>query len=83
MVYLGAAFVADEQPLELVEMGEGALDDPAVAAESGAVRGLSARDQRLDAALADEAPVFVVVVAAVGQADPRPQGPRRAAGSAG
>ena len=66
MVDLGAAFVADEQPLELVQVREGALDDPAVAAKAGAVLGLSARDQRLDAALADEAPVFVVVVAAVG-----------------
>ena len=66
MVDLGPAFVADEQPLELMEMREGALNNPAVAAESGAVLGLSARDQRLDAALADEAPVFVVVVAAVG-----------------
>ena len=66
VVDLGAAFVADEQPFELVQPGEGALDDPAVAAESGAVLGLAARDQRFDAALADEAAVFVVVVAAVG-----------------
>ena len=77
MVDLRAAFVADEQPLELVEMGEGALDDPAVAAESGAVLGLSARDQRQDAALADEAPVFVVVVTAVG--DHRVRSPPRSA----
>ena len=34
---VGAAFVADEQPFEVVEPGEGALDDPAVAAEAGAV----------------------------------------------
>jgi hypothetical protein len=71
-----SALVADEQPLELVQVGEGALDDPAVAAKSGAVLGLSARDQRLDAALADEPPVFVVVVAAVGDhrlgSPPRP-----------
>jgi hypothetical protein len=77
VVDLGAAFVADEQPLELVQVGEGALDDPAVAAEPGAVLGLSARDQRLDAALADEAPVFVVVVAAVG--DHRVGSPPRSA----
>ena len=32
MVGLGAAFVADEYPLELVKVGERALDDPAVAA---------------------------------------------------
>ena len=41
---LGAAVVADEQPFELVQPGEGALDDPAVAAEPGAVLGLAARD---------------------------------------
>ena len=61
-----AAFVADEQPLELVQPGEGALDDPAVAAEPGAVLGLAARDHRLDAARAELAAVVVVVVAAVG-----------------
>jgi len=77
VVDLGAAFVAHEQALELMKVGESALDDPAVAAEAGAVRGLSARDQRLDAALADEAPVFVVVVAAVG--DHRVGSPPRSA----
>ena len=63
---LGAAVVADEQPLELVQPGEGALDDPAVAAEPGAVLGLAAGDHRRDAALAEQAAVLVVVVAAVG-----------------
>ena len=38
------AVVADEGPLELVEPGEGALDDPADAAEAGAVIGLSSGD---------------------------------------
>jgi hypothetical protein len=60
-----AAVVADEQPFELVEPGEGAFDDPAVTAKPGAVFGLFARDLRGDAALAEEAPVLVVVVAAV------------------
>jgi hypothetical protein len=50
-----------------VEPGEGAFDDPAVASEPGAVLGLSAGDDRLDAALPDEAAVLVVVVAAVGE----------------
>src|SRR4051812_13362584 len=58
--------VADEQPLEFVQPGEGALDDPAVAAEPGAVRGLAAGDLGRDAALAQQPAVFVVVVAAVG-----------------
>ena len=42
-----AAVVADEQSFELVQPGEGALDDPAVAAEPGAVLGLAAGDLRL------------------------------------
>ena len=52
-VDVGAAVVADEQPFELVQPGEGALDDPAVAAEAGAVLGLAARDLGRDAALAE------------------------------
>ena len=67
-----AAVGADEQSAAVVEPGEGALDDPAVAAESGAVLGLAASDYRLDAALQDEPTVLVVVVAAVGDQRPRP-----------
>ena len=63
---LGAAVVADEQSLEVVQPGEGALDDPADAAEPGAVFGLAAGDHGLDSARADEPAVLVVVVAAVG-----------------
>jgi hypothetical protein len=65
-VDLVAAVVADEQSLEVVEPGEGALDDPAGAAEPGAVCGLAAGDLVGDAAPAELAPVLVVVVAAVG-----------------
>jgi len=50
-----------------VEPGEGAFDDPAVAAEPGAVLGLAAGDDGFNAALPDEPPVLVVVVAAVGE----------------
>ena len=39
-----AAVVADEQSLELMQPGEAALDDPAGAAEPGAVLGLAAGD---------------------------------------
>jgi hypothetical protein len=67
-----AAVGADKEPAAVVEPGEGALDDPSVAAEPGAVLGLAASDQRLDAALPDEAAVLVVVVAAVGDQRPRP-----------
>jgi hypothetical protein len=65
-VDLGAAVVADEQSLELVQPGEGALDDPADAAEPGAMRRLAAGDPGGNAASAEFAPVLVVVVAAVG-----------------
>ena len=47
---LRAAVVADEQPFEFVEPGEGAFDDPAGTAEAGSVLGLSARDLGSDAA---------------------------------
>lgn len=63
---LRAAVVADEQTLEVVQPGEGALDDPARTTEPGAVLGLTAGDDGFDASLADEAAVLVVVVAAVG-----------------
>ena len=61
-----AAVGADEEATAVVQPGEGALDDPAVATEPGAVLGLAPRDDRLHAPLPDEAAVLVVVVAAVG-----------------
>ena len=63
---LVTAVVADEQPLEVMQPGEGAFDDPADGAEPGSVLGLAAGDHRFDSALADEAAVLVVVVATVG-----------------
>ena len=47
---VGAAFVADEQALELVQPGESALDHPAVAAEAGPVGDAAAGDHGCDAA---------------------------------
>jgi hypothetical protein len=76
-VDLVAAVVADEEPFELVEPGEGAFDDPAVAAESGAVPAAASGDLRCDPAAAQLSPVGVVVVAAVG-ADPVRPSPRTA-----
>jgi hypothetical protein len=61
-----AAVGADEEAAAVVEPGEAAFDDPALAAEAGAVPNLAAGNDRLDAALPDEAAVLVVVVAAVG-----------------
>ena len=63
---LVAAVVADEQSFELMQPGEGAFDDPAVAAEPGAVVGLAPCDLRGDPALTQFATAGVVVVAAVG-----------------
>ena len=65
-MHVGAAFVADEQALEVVQPGEGALDDPALASESGSVLGLAASDHRLNPPLPEQVPVLIVVVAAVG-----------------
>ena len=62
---LVAAVVADEQSLELVQTGEGAFDDPAVAAEAGAVAGTAAGDLGGDAAAAQLATVAGRVVASV------------------
>jgi hypothetical protein len=64
-VDVGAAVVADEQSFELVQPGEGALDDPAVAAEPGAVFGVAACDLGFDATLAELAAPARVVVGAV------------------
>jgi hypothetical protein len=50
-----------------VQPGEGALDDPAVAAESRSVSALPACDHGRDAELADQTTVLVVVVAAIGE----------------
>ncbi len=62
---VGAAVVADEQPFELVQPGEGALDDPAVAAEPGAVPRVASCDRGFDAAPAELAAAARVVVGAV------------------
>lgn len=64
---LVAAVVADEQPFEVVQPGEGALDDPADAAEAGAVLGIAACDLGAHASASQLAAVLVVVVAAVGE----------------
>jgi hypothetical protein len=79
-VDLGPSVVADEEPFELVKPGEGALDDPAVAAQAGAVCGAATGDLGCDAAAAQFAPVLVVVVTPVGAQPLRP--PARATDAA-
>jgi hypothetical protein len=55
-VGLGSAVVTDEQPFEVVQPGEGALDHPAEASQPGAVVGLSASDLGRDPEPAQQAP---------------------------
>lgn len=64
---LGLALVTDPQAAEVVQVREAALDDPAVAAEAGAVAGAAAGDDGLDAACPEQPAVLVVVIAAVGE----------------
>jgi len=66
-----ATIGADEQAATIMEPGEGAFDDPAVAAEAGSVLGAAASVHRFYAPLPDVAAVLVVVVAAVGEQRPR------------
>ena len=72
---------ADPQAAEPVQVGERAFHDPALGAESGAVFGAPAGDDRLHAEIPDQAAVLVVVVVAVAQhhvraAPGRPRLPR-------
>ncbi|KUN57832.1 hypothetical protein AQJ46_45750 [Streptomyces canus] len=66
-VEVGAYLVADLESLELVEPGEGPLDDPAGLAQSGAMRGAFPGELPCDAAGLEKPTVLVVVVAAVGE----------------
>lgn len=68
---LGASFVPDAESFELVEPGEGALDDPAHLAQPGAVSDTASGDQRFDTAFPQQAAVLVEVVAPVGIQAPR------------
>lgn len=63
---IGASFVLGAESFELVQPGEGALDDPAHLAQSGAVGDAASGDQRFDAPFPEQAAVLVEVVAPVG-----------------
>lgn len=78
-----ASFIAGAEPFELVQPGEGALDNPAHFAQSGAVGNAASGDHGFDVALPQQAAVLVEVVAPVGVQAPRfaagafPQSPNR------
>jgi hypothetical protein len=65
-VEIGASFVAGAESFELVQPGEGALDDPAHLAQSAILGDAASGDQRFDAALPQQTAVLVEVVAPVG-----------------
>jgi len=66
-VDLGGALVARAQAAEVVQVREAALDDPALAAEARAVGGAPSCDPVGDSSRPQDAPVLVVVIAAVGK----------------
>ena len=66
-VDVGAAFVAQSESSVLVEPGDGAFDDPALAAEPGAVAAVDPGDLGFDAALLELFEDAVDVVAAVAE----------------
>lgn len=62
-----AAVKAHQQPAEVVQPGEGALDDPTPSAKTRAVVGLASSDDRRDPVVADLPAIAIVVVAAIGK----------------
>jgi len=65
-VNLGEALVAGSQAAKVVQVGQAALDHPALAPETRAVAGAPTGDHRRDAASSEQATVLVVVIAAIG-----------------
>jgi hypothetical protein len=61
------SLVADSESAEVVEVSKAALDDPALAAEAGAVRGSAPGDHWCDSERSEEPAVLVVVIATVGE----------------
>ena len=72
LVDVVASFPADAQAAKAVQPGDRSLHDIAEDAQAGAVGLASFGDDRADAALPQQPPVLVVVVAAVGEQHVRP-----------
>ena len=64
---LGPSLEANEQSSELVQPGEGALDDPQVATEAGSMRSLTTGDLWSDAAPPELAAMALGVIATIGE----------------
>ena len=64
---VGVALPADAEPSELVQPGEAALHDPALATEPRTVFFAASGDQGLDAPAPKLASVLVVVIAPIGE----------------
>lgn len=64
-VQAGITLVADPQPAQVVQPGEGALHDPAFPAEPRAVLGVAPSDHGLHPAFPELTAVLVVIVAPV------------------
>lgn len=64
---LGVALVAGPQAAEVVQVGKAALDDPALAAKTRAVRAAASGDHGCDPERPQQPAVLVVVIAAVGE----------------
>lgn len=64
---LGVSLVAGSEPTEVVQVGEAALDDPALAPQPGAIRCSTTSDHRCDPERSQQPTVLVVVIASVGQ----------------
>lgn len=64
---VGSSFVAEPEAAVLVEPGQGAFDDPAMAAEAGAVPGALVGDDRADPVLVQPRLDRLGVVAAVAE----------------
>ena len=61
-----AAVGANEESALVVQVADGAFDDPALSAEARAVFGFAPCDRVTDAASSQQAAVFVVVIATIG-----------------
>ena len=65
LVHVGASFVANEQPAETMQPGEGPFDDPARDTQAAAVRRAAAAEDGNDAEPTEPAPMTFGVVPAV------------------